>query len=93
MAFIGYHEDKDIPIKPGDIVTIVKGVTIETTHSSGPKKIAGRTYKIKVHHILNGATSFNGKHYSNPAVRWPGSGGYWNHVDINDIPEVNGAKK
>jgi len=27
---------------------------------------------------------------SNPSVRWPGAGGYWNEVDINDILEING---
>lgn len=25
----------------------------------------------------------------NPTVRWPGEGGYWFEVDINDIPEAN----
>jgi hypothetical protein len=87
--YIGYHDDKDIPIKAGDTVTIKKGVTIKTTHLSTCEKIAGRTYKIRVHHILNGATSSaNGEHYSNPRVRWAGAGGYWNDVDINDIPEA-----
>lgn len=28
----------------------------------------------------------------NPKVVWPGSGGYWNEVDINDILEANGVE-
>lgn len=28
----------------------------------------------------------------NPVVVWPGSGGYWNEVDINDILEANGVQ-
>lgn len=88
MRYIGYHEDKEIPVKAGDSVTIRKGVEIRTTSPGARTKIAGRTYKITVHHILNGCTHL-GEVLSNPSVRWAGSGGYWSDVDINDIPEVN----
>lgn len=87
MKYVGYHDDKDLPLKAGDIVTIRKGVTIFTTHPDGRGKVAGRTYKIKIDHVLWGCTR-DGEHYRNPSVRWPGSGGYWNEVDINDVPEA-----
>ena len=110
--FEGYHEDHDLPIRRGDTVTILKGTTIQTTMPSKDRtgrtgyyvtKTAGRTYKVKVDHILNGMTFTeefvrnrgNGEkpgHKQNPSVRWPGTGGYWFSVDINDIPEAqNGS--
>lgn len=44
--FIGYHEDGDLPIKKGDMVTILKGTTIRSTHPQMRTKVAGRTYKV-----------------------------------------------
>jgi len=38
----------------GDLVTILKGTAIKTTHPQFPTKTAGRTYKVKVNHVLNG---------------------------------------
>jgi hypothetical protein len=99
--FEGYHDEHDLPVKAGDTVTIVKGTLIRTTMPVPGKKayqakIAGRTYKVKVDHILNGMTITeefvrNGEtagHKQNPSVRWGGTGGYWFQVDINDIPEA-----
>ncbi len=100
--FEGYHEERDLPVKRGDLVTIPKGTRIRTTMPAKDKagyqtKIAGRTYQVKVNHILNGVTlteEFARSHgvtagpTRNPSVRWPGSGGYWFEVDINDIPEA-----
>ncbi len=105
--FEGFHNDEDLPVKKGDTVTIMKGTVIKTLMPSmngGYRtKLAGRTYKVKVDHILNGMTFTeefvrnrgNGEtagHKQNPSVRWPGTGGYWFSVDINDIPEAqNGS--
>ena len=108
--FEGYHEDHEIPIKKGDIVTIKKGTTIRTTMPTtvtiaGQKqgaykvKVAGRTYKVRVDHVLNGVTirqsaSQGGRILDSssferaPSVRWAGTGGYWFEVDLNDIPEA-----
>lgn len=105
MLFEGYKEDENLPIRKGQIVTIKKGTVIRTMHPDPAKKtkIAGRTYKVKVHHVLNGMSEH--KHVwdqearcyadsyipiNNPSVRWPGEGGYWFEVDINDIPEATG---
>jgi hypothetical protein len=94
MKLIGYKENSQIPVKAGDEVTILKGTQIRYR---GNTLTAKRTYKIKVNHILNGRTS-NGIHryhhpeyYTtvNPSVRWPGRGGYWSEVDINDLPEIS----
>jgi hypothetical protein len=101
MKFKGYHDDHEIPVKKGDLVTIRKGTKIRTTSPSitgGFKsKEAGRTYKVTVDHILNGMNQPVGHPGHNasypvqsPSVRWPGSGGYWYEVDLNDIPEAQG---
>lgn len=49
----GFHHDDELPIKPGDTVVVPKGTKIRTM---GPvrEKIAGRTYTVKVNHLLNG---------------------------------------
>jgi hypothetical protein len=101
--FEGYHDERNLPVKKGDTVTIVKGTTIRTTM---PKvgggyvtKTAGRTYKVKVDHVLPGRTldkdawqvTRHGETpgpRENPSVRWPGTGGYWFEVEINNIPEA-----
>lgn len=101
VKFEGFHEDKDLPIKRGDTVTIPKGTVIRTMlpRPEDKVRIAARTYKVRVDHILNGITvteeaAFLRRgetpgHKSNPTVRWPGKGGYWFEVDINDIPEAH----
>ena len=40
---------------------------------------SGKKYSTGIWHVLE-----------NPSVVWPGSGGYWCEVDINDILEING---
>ena len=91
--FVGYCEI--LPIKRGDTVTITKGVMVKHTGQGYPTKPAGRTFKVKVHHLLNGSNLMvTGRHEheerpaSPPVVRWAGSGGYWREVDINEIPEA-----
>jgi hypothetical protein len=91
QKFIGYHEDSELPIKKGDTVTIKKG-TLVGTLGKGIKP-AGKTYKVKIDHILNGVNRYRDHHgepveVQNPRIRWPGPGGYWSDADINDIPEA-----
>lgn len=88
--YIGYHDDAALPVKPGDTVTILKGTPVRYR---GATFAAGRTSKVKVHHLLNGITDTHSDHARrvntrNPSVRWPGSGGYWSEVDVNLIPET-----
>lgn len=100
MRFEGFHEDHELPVKRGDTVTIRKGTSIKTTHPTKKEIVAGRTYTVKINHILNGTSEANWefntwtqkyeevrKPLSNPSVRWAGAGGYWYEVDVNDIPE------
>jgi hypothetical protein len=97
QKFIGYHADESLPIKRGDVVTILKGTVIRTPHLAVKERVAGRTYKVRVHHVLNGVTI--SQHACsrgetpgpkrNPSVVWAGTGGYWCEVDINDVPETN----
>lgn len=92
VKFFGYYDDDELPIKPGMMVTIRKGTIIHTTAQQGPK-IASRTYKVKVNHLLNGVTRHRDHRddvvdFQNPRVRWVGTGGYWYDADINDVPEA-----
>jgi hypothetical protein len=83
--YIGYTSETEIPVKQGDKVLIKKGTEIRT--SQGDIHFAKRTYTVRVHNILKGMNSSEGKPLINPSIRWPGAGGYWNQVDINDILE------
>lgn len=90
-VFLGYHEDEDMPVKRGDMVTIVKGTMVKTV-GKAPKP-AGRTYQVKVDHTLCGSARYRNHReevfeMTNPKVCWPGPGGYWSEADLNDIPEA-----
>lgn len=98
--FEGYCDTHSLPIKQGMTVTIRKGVMVKTVYKEA--KPAGKTYKIKVHHILPGRTKIHHlqesippynfmevkEHLDNPKLVWAGPGGYWSEVDINDVPEA-----
>jgi hypothetical protein len=90
--YAGYWHLEDLPVRPGDMVTIPKGTTIRTMAPGKRKRVAKRTYRVKVDHVLPGSNAIimGGKFIRpcNPSVCWPGTGGYWNEVDINDIPEA-----
>lgn len=102
QRYVGFHEATALPIKKGDRVTIRKGTVIRTTHPQrSPSYVAGRTYKVTVFAMMSGSSDT--KHEwneatqkydlvkiprDNPAVEWPGEGGYWCWVDINEIPEA-----
>lgn len=61
-----------------------------------PVRIAGRTYKVEVHDLYQGhmekdwphRTDGIGYHVTNPSICFVGAGGYWCHVDLNDVPEA-----
>ena len=92
--FVGYHKDEELPVQRGMTVTIPKD-TIVKTIGQDPKP-AGKTYKVRVDHILGGTIAYwdnNGQsprliRPTAPSIRWAGSGGYWSEVDINEIPEA-----
>jgi hypothetical protein len=95
MTYEGYHEDHDLPVKRGQTITIRKGVTVKVMRPVDGrlrlvKKTAGRTYKVRVHHIINGSTTYSSgvPNLQNPSLCWAGAGGYWHEVDINDVPEA-----
>lgn len=94
----GYIEDSQLPIKPGQTVTIRKGATVRSTAPKRKLYTAGKTYKVKVDHVLNGRgdprlpvndPDVNRYGIESPSVRWAGPGGYWCWVDLNEIPEAN----
>jgi hypothetical protein len=87
--YIGYHEKKDIPFKAGQEVVIPRGVVVKSMNPSKNEFITSRIRKIVIDHVLTGCDDgFTAA--SNPSVRWAGTGGYWNEVDINDILDANG---
>jgi hypothetical protein len=92
VEMVGYHEDHLLP-KKGVQVRIPAGVTVRTTH---PRKdgsyILSRAQVVTVHHSLPGQNLpvEDPRHdpsypLRNPAVVWPGTGGYWCEVDINEV--------
>lgn len=72
-----------LPVKRGDIVTIRKGTTVKTVYYG--ERLAGKTYKVKVDHILCGQEAYGRSEKINPSIVWAGPGGYWSSVDINDV--------
>lgn len=91
--FHGYMDEKELPIKPGMTITITKGTIVKTVYKD--PKPAGKTYKVKVNHILPGSGMYESGGFNsqivpmrNPLVRWAGPGGYWSEVDMNEVPEA-----
>lgn len=100
MKYVGYVDPKDLPIKAGDWVVIKKGIWVRTLCKE--RKTAGKTYKVRVNHILPGMGYPEGhpdrEHASlfrkpgeviNPMVVWAGPGGYWTEADINDVEKTD----
>lgn len=67
MQYKGYFADHELPLKPGDTVTIPKGTPIRTTGRER-HKVAGRAHSVRVDHILNGR-SFTIGHVSSDGTR------------------------
>ncbi len=94
LKFHGYHPKHELPIQRGDLVRIPKGTMVSRlgTGANIGVKPAGRSYTVRVAHILQGAEYDDGPDgptVINPKVVWAGTGGYWAEVDINDILEAN----
>jgi hypothetical protein len=88
--YIGYHENlSTLPIQKGDTILIKKGTKYHSTRD-GDYHIAGKSYKVKVDHLIHGAqyTERDQKIVKNSEATWVGSGGYWCRVDINDVEKV-----
>lgn len=88
----GYQEN--LPFKAGDTVTIKKGTPIFTITKGS--HIAGKNYKVVIHHVLPGqnvpiGTKGHDPSFSvhNPSVVWAGPGGYWSSVDINEVLDAS----
>ena len=102
VRFEGYHEPSELPIKSGDMVLIRKGTLIRSTDPKQKERFAGSNHRIRVDHVLCGATKTelrqsNEPPYEfievrtplkNPSIRWPNHDKWWQEVDINDLPEV-----
>lgn len=88
--FLGYLPDEMMPVKKDQEVTIPKGALIM---HRGKTTLNARTRKVKVHHTISGANFYRDHHntlhtITTPKIVWPGSGGYWSEVDMNEIPEI-----
>ena len=87
----GYHDV--LPIKAKDTVLIRKGTRVKTVQQG--ERLALRTYRVRVHHLLSGRNHPPGhpRHdpaypVENPKVVLAGPGGYWSEADINDVTKV-----
>ena len=77
IQLIGYIQFDQLPLKTGQTVTIKKGTMVKQVCKAA--KPAGKTFTVKIDHFISGCST------SNTKVRWVGSGGYWNEVDINEV--------
>lgn len=100
--YVGSMLDSEFPLKHGDVVTVKRGTPI---FHRGEWRLARRTYKVKIHHFSAIWTSAAKRlvPYPNnwpepvetvngvlcPAICFPGSGGYWSDINLNDIPEAS----
>ena len=59
----GHVKDNELPIKPGDKITIKKGTEVHSYRPDRGKFTAGKTYKVTVDHIISGRTvTIAGRH-------------------------------
>lgn len=61
--FYGFCEQYELPIKQDDVVVIKKGIMVKTVGRL--EKPAGKTYKVKVNHILSGQSLYIGRMMDN----------------------------
>ena len=88
MLLSDYPEHQPLPVRKGHVVTIPRGTPVR--HGKRVKP-AGRTYKVKVHHIICGVR-FEGED-TNPVVTWLGANGESCQTDMYFLPEATcGAK-
>lgn len=71
-------------LEKGMKVRIPKGTPIWTTLASKEKKLAGKNQTVNIHDIFKGYIC-SGYPERNPEISWAGTGGYWHHVDVNNI--------
>ncbi len=90
IKYEGYCDPSSLPVKAGDTITLLKGMKYRWR---GKDKVVNRKYKIKVYLVMGGMTNTRHQvspvHVLNPSIRWAGSGGYWNDMDINEY--LNGS--
>lgn len=63
-SYRGYHDPKTLPIKAGDTVMILKGTEISYSFPRPETRKAGRSQRVKVHHVLCGSSMRIGMIYS-----------------------------
>jgi hypothetical protein len=89
---LGKWGSKDI--KRGQEVTIRKGAVIlsmNPRHTRENPKIAKRSYKVKIHSVMDGYLyadwhSHDRGHANRPQqISWPGEGGYWCYLNTSEV--------
>lgn len=66
----------------GAVITIPKGTLVRYR---GATKPAGRTFRVKINHVLSGYKNVPGYPDMPSTVVWSGAGGYWAQATMNDI--------
>ena len=91
--FVGYCPDETLPFERGQFVMIPKGTKIRSTNPARRETVAGRPYRVRIHHFMPGMTITPDtcrEHETpgpkaTPQIGWPGAGGYWCEADVNDV--------
>ena len=95
--YLGYHDERKLPLKKGDVVTLKADILIVDMGRGGygDPVINTKRRKVRVHHLMPGSDAYllHGQTVpaQNPQIVWVGRGRYWCMADINDIEEVEPA--
>ncbi len=96
---VGYHDEGELPFKRGDRVRVRAGAVLHTSLPDPTKRelVNKRTRSITVFRVHNGMSEHLGygprgedlwRHLDEPAVVWPGAGGYWHYAKMSDVTRV-----
>jgi hypothetical protein len=103
VKYVGSMLDASLPLKPGDTVTVKKGTLVYHRGQWKPAgrtyKVKIHHFSAIWVHSASRVTPYpetwpnisavdHGIGVLCPAVCFPGSGGYWSDVNLNDIPEA-----
>jgi hypothetical protein len=82
--------NEKMPFRQGNRIRIPAGTVVDSTHPRRKRFTLTRAHTIVVNHTLPGIGYPDSLDRKSPRVCWPGTGGYWCEVDINDLVDADG---
>ena len=87
-SYRGFSPLDQIPLKRGDRVKLPAGVRVvrpTAPPSLARETVLRRSQSIVIDHVTGGASTGDGHPVSDPAIVWPGTGGYWCEVTLPEL--------